>query len=307
MELSQIDLNKLHVFFVIAERGGVTAASRQLAITPSAVSQSLSALEQSLGIMLFNRVGRKLVLTREGQLLRRRFRSVQEELQRTLSELTDADAPVSGLVRLGLSLGVPRLQLAEFLASFGARHPGARLRVYYAPHADLNERLLDGRIDFVLSFDPQGEALGRIRSLRLFSQELVLVSTRKWWSSKFDLQRLREVPIVDYYQSAPLITRWVQHHYRRKAPKLDVRYWAATTDLATELILQGAGVGVLPRNLAAPHLRSKRLRLISTARAEVVDFIWLKELASAYRGPVLAAFRQAALEELAGSSPRASR
>jgi DNA-binding transcriptional LysR family regulator len=150
----------------------------------------------------------------------------------------------------------------------------------------------------VLSFDPEGEALGRIHSLRLFSQELVLVATRKWWSSSFDLQRLGEVPIVDYYQSAPLIRRWVQHHYRRKSPKLDVRYWAATTDLATELILQGAGVGVLPRNLAAPHLKSKRLRLISTTRAEVVDFIWLKELASAYRGPALAAFRQAALEEL---------
>ena len=97
---------------------------------------------------------------------------------------------------------------------------------------------------------------------------------------------------------APLITRWVQHHYRRKSPKLDVRYWAATTDLATELILRGAGVGVLPRNLAAPHLRAKQLRLVSTPRDEVVDHIWLKESTAAYRGPALAAFRRAALEEL---------
>jgi len=298
VELSQIDLNKLHTFFAVAEQGGVTAASRELSITPSAVSQSLSSLEKSLGLMLFNRVGRKLVLTREGQVLRRRFRDYQQALQQTLSELTDADAPVHGLIRLGLSLGVPRLQVAGLLAAFGARHPQTTVRVYYAPHADLNERLLAGRVDFVLSFDPEGEALGRIRSLRLFSQELVLVATRKWWSPKFDLNRLREVPIVDYYQSAPLIFRWVQHHYRRKSPKLDVRYWAATTDLATELILEGAGVGVLPRNLAAPHLKSRRLRVIETSRPEVIDFIWLKELAHAYRGPALTAFRQAALEEL---------
>jgi len=83
-----------------------------------------------------------------------------------------------------------------------------------------------------------------------------------------------------------------------------VRAWAATTDLALELILKGLGVGVLPREIAAPHLKSKRLRVIATGRPEVVDFIWLKELATAYRGPALAAFREAALRELSttGSS-----
>ena len=303
MELSQIDLNKLHTFFAVAEEGGVTAASRKLALTPSAVSQSLSGLEKSLGVQLFNRVGRKLALTHEGLVLRRRFRDYQQALQATLSDLVDRDGNVRGLVRLGLSLGVPRLPVAEFLAAFGERHPETTIRVYYAPHADLNARLLDGRVDFVLSFDPEGEALGRIRSLRLFSQELVLVSTPEWWTRKFGIERLREVPIVDYYQSAPLIHRWIQHHYRRKAPKLDVRIWAATTDLALELILRGAGVGVLPRNIAAPHLRSKRLRLIESGRPEVIDFIWLKELGSAYRGPALAAFRQAVIDELSTDGP----
>lgn len=301
MELSQIDLNKLHVFFAVAEQGGVTAASRKLALTPSAVSQSLSALEQSLGAKLFDRVGRRLVMTREGRLLRGRFRSYQQALQETLSELADEDAPVRGLVRLGLSLGVPRTRIADQLASFGAKHPATSVRVYYAPLSDLNERLLAGSIDFALSFDPEGEALGRIRSLRLFSQELVLVAARKWWKQKFDLDHLRGVPIVDYYQSAPLITRWVQHHYRRKSPRLKVRYWAATTDLAIELILKGAGVGVLPRELAAPYLKAKRLRLVGSSRAELVDFIWLKELENAYRGPALGAFRESAIEELSRS------
>ena len=43
MTLEQIDLNKLHTFFAVAEHDGVTAAARRLALTPSAVSQSLSA------------------------------------------------------------------------------------------------------------------------------------------------------------------------------------------------------------------------------------------------------------------------
>ena len=255
-----------------------------------------------MGIQLFNRVGRKLVPTPEGQTLHRRFREYQAGLQSLLSDLVDADAAVRGLVRLGLSLGVPRVRIAQFLGDFGKRHPETTLRVFYGAHDDLNARLLDGRADFVFSFGPEGEALGRIASKKLFAQELVLVSGRKWWTPGFDLEQLREVPIIDYYQSAPLIQRWIQHHYRRKPPKLDVRIWAATTDLALELILKGGGVCVLPRNIVTPYLRNGRLRIVETGRSEVIDFIWLKELSKAYRGRALAAFRQAALEDLAEES-----
>ena len=50
MRLEQVDLNKLHTFFAVAEHGGVTAAARRLALTPSAVSQSLSGLESALDV-----------------------------------------------------------------------------------------------------------------------------------------------------------------------------------------------------------------------------------------------------------------
>lgn len=298
MELARLDLNKLHTFFAVAECGGVTAAGRHLARTPSAVSQSLSGLETSLGVQLFNRVGRKLVLTQEGQLLHRRFRDYQRELQQTLSELVDTEGAVRGLVRLGLSLGVPRVRVAGFLADFSGRYPETAIRVYYETHDELNSGLLEGRLDYVFSFDPEGEAFGRIRAQRLFAQELVLVAGRKWWRPDFDLDALAATPVVDYYQSSPLVHRWIAHHYRRKAPRLDVRVWAATTDLALELILKGAGVGVLPRLVALPYLKTRRLRVVETGRPEVVDFIWMKELAGAYRGRALSAFRSSALDVL---------
>ena len=127
----------------------------------------------------------------------------------------------------------------------------------------------------------------------------MLVAGRRWWKPDFGLDSLAAAPVVDYYQSSPLIHRWIAHHYRRKAPRLQVRVWAATTDLALELILKGAGVGVLPRNLVLPYLKTRRLRVVETGRAEVVDFIWMKELANAYRGPALSAFRSSAIEGLA--------
>jgi hypothetical protein len=63
MRLHNLDLNKLHVFGAVVEQGGVGSAAAHLGRTPSAVSQSVSALEGGLGVKLFDRVGKRLVLT----------------------------------------------------------------------------------------------------------------------------------------------------------------------------------------------------------------------------------------------------
>ena len=70
MDLDRLDANKLLTFLAVAEAGGVTAASRRLALTRSAVSHSLRALEASLGLPLFHRVGKRMIPTREGRVLR---------------------------------------------------------------------------------------------------------------------------------------------------------------------------------------------------------------------------------------------
>ena len=69
MKLDKLDLNRVYTFFAVAEYGGISGAARRLSRTRSTVSQSLSALEASLERRLFDRVGWRLVLTREGQLL----------------------------------------------------------------------------------------------------------------------------------------------------------------------------------------------------------------------------------------------
>jgi len=63
MELHNVDLNKVATFLAIAELASVTAAAAHLALTRSAVSHSLRTLEGQLGVALFHRVGRGLVLT----------------------------------------------------------------------------------------------------------------------------------------------------------------------------------------------------------------------------------------------------
>lgn len=326
MKLNDVDLNKLGTFLAVARAGGVSRAARQLGRTPSAVSQSLGALEASLGCKLFDRVGKRLVPTRAGQVLSAAVARYGAELEHTLGELEGGGARVAGLVRLGLFLGFPRTKSRELLMTFAERYPEASVRVVYAPERDLLARLRDNRIDFLLSLRG-GEAL-ELSSTRLFEQELVLVAAAGFFPRGFSLEALERTPIVDYYQSDPLITRWLAHHFpERPRVALRVRFWAATTDLVLELVQSGAGVAVLPRHMlrgvvARERATRRHTERVTRARAErallrevgpggppLVDAVWLHEPKGAYRDPTQRAFREVVLSALAApiaAAPRAA-
>ena len=299
MLLKELDLNKLHVFAAVAEHGGVSRAAAELGRTPSAVSQSVTALEDALGVKLFDRIGKRLVLTRGGQLLHADVRGHHAALQRTVDTLRHDAGDVRGGVRVGVYLGFPRLRLATFLTRFRAKHPHVELRIVYAPQEDLSARLLRGRLDFAFALRPRNDTHAALTSTQLFEEALLLVATRRFFRRGFTVDALTRTPVVDYYQSDPLIERWLAHHYGRRAPKPTVAIWAATTDLVVDLLLNHAGVGILPRTVAAPYLRSGRLRAVRTQRAALTDWIWLNEVRNAYRDRALAVFRETVVRELA--------
>lgn len=299
MQLNNLDLNKLHAFGAVVERGGVGSAAAALGRTPSAVSQSVSALEGTLGVKLFDRVGKRLVLTRGGQLLYEHVREHHAALQQTVDQLVNETGEVQGLVRIGVYLGFPRLRLAAFLTRFRARHRRVQLRVVYAPQEDLNARLLRNRLDFAFALWPRPDGHARLQSTQLFEEALVLAASRRFFRRGFSLEELSRTPVIDYYQSDPLIERWLAHHYGEGTPRPTVAIWAATTDLVLDLVLNHAGAGVLPRYVAAPYVRRRRLVALRTTRAALTDWIWLNELRGAYRDRTLEVFREAVLHELA--------
>jgi DNA-binding transcriptional LysR family regulator len=299
VNLDSIDLNKLRTFAEVARAGGVSGAARQLSLTRSAISQSLATLEASLGVRLFDRVGRRLVPTQEGRTLARHFARVHEELRDALAEVTNVERAVRGVVRLGLFPGASRALVARAVASFSARNAGARVKLGFGSHAELRAALLGNRLDFALSLQRARDAPTRIRSTILMRQTLVLVSSERPPRGRaVDPAFLEGRPIIDYYPASPLIRRWLAHHFPRRRIAADIRVWAASTDLALELALLGAGAAVVPRSLAEPLVREGRLYEIRGPRAELDDTVWLEESAGAWRSATLEAFRATLVAEL---------
>jgi len=298
VEVGNVDLNKLRTFFVIAESGGVSAAARRLSLTRSAVSHSLSGLEEGLGVRLFHRVGKQLVLTREGMALRRAYRDLEARLGAALDEIGGEPGALRGWIRLGLYPGFSRVRLAAVVQRFRGAHPDARVRLVHASRADLQERLLAGRLDFALSLRPtDAPAVRHIRSTRLAEQSLVLAAARGTRRVGQHVDKISALPVVDYFRGDPLIDRWTTHHYGpSRARRRNVVVWVGGgTDLALELTVRGVGVCVLPEDLVDPYRRRGELRVIAGRRAPLRDGIWLNEIDAARESPIQAAFRAALL------------
>ena len=97
---SRMDWDKLRVFHAVADAGSFTHAGDTLSLSQSAVSRQVHSLEESLGVMLFHRHARGLILTEQGELLYRSVHDVFHQLAMTEAVLTDSKERPEGPLRI---------------------------------------------------------------------------------------------------------------------------------------------------------------------------------------------------------------
>ena len=96
-----MDLHHLKVFHAAADTGGFTHASRALRLSQSTVSQHIRQLEDDLGCQLFMRVGKRVLLTEAGQLLREHCERILQDVKSAEMAIQDLNGLQRGKVRFG--------------------------------------------------------------------------------------------------------------------------------------------------------------------------------------------------------------
>jgi len=293
MKLNNLDLNKLHVFSVAGQASSFSVAAAKLGLSRSAVSQAISGFEQALGVQLFDRVGRGVVLTNAGQQLLERSLQYQASLEQTLTELSQRAEFPKGTARLGVFIGSSRSRLTGCIADFLSEFAEVSVKVVFLPQAELAHRLVERKLDVALSIYPLSRHARLVESHALFQEQLLLVCTLRHHLARPTLNQVRKLPFVDYYESGELTRTWIRHHFRADPGKLRIRAHAAGVDWVLDLIERDVGAGIVPRYVAAPLLSSGRLRQIRTKRAELADTIWLNQLRGFQQEPGAARFLEA--------------
>ncbi len=118
-----MDWDKLRIFHAVAEAGSFTHAGETLHLSQSAVSRQISSLEDSLGVRLFHRHARGLILTEQGELLYRTVHDVFAKLTMVEARLGDSHEQPQGPLKIATTVGLGSLWLTPRIREFIELYP----------------------------------------------------------------------------------------------------------------------------------------------------------------------------------------
>ena len=171
-----IDLDSLEIFRAVVQEGGIVRAANKLNRVQSNVTTRIKQLEERLGLPLFRRQGRALVLSPEGELLlsyaQRLFRLADE------AENELRTGKPMGVFRIGSLESTAGSRLAPILSRFHKLYPGVVVELVTGTTGALVQRVANFEIEAAFVSEPF-TAPG-LEKLKVFEEELVLITSREW-------------------------------------------------------------------------------------------------------------------------------
>lgn len=170
-----IDLDSLEIFRAVVREGGVVRAAERLHRVQSNVTTRIKQLEQRLGVTLFQRQGRSLVLTAEGEAL-----LVQaERLLRMADEVENSvqSEQARGLLRLGSMESTAGSRLPKVLSGYHRLYPDVQIELQTGTTAALLRKVRDYRVD--AAFVGESFHAPDLQAQPVFEEELVLVTSKQ--------------------------------------------------------------------------------------------------------------------------------
>lgn len=143
-----MELRVLHYFLAVAREQNISAAAQSLHLTQPTLSRQLKELEEELGKQLIIRGNRKITLTEDGMILRKRAEEILDLVSRTEKELTQSDTTISGDIYIGTGETDGVRQIARIAHHLQKSHPGIHFHIVSGDAVDVCERLDKGLLDF---------------------------------------------------------------------------------------------------------------------------------------------------------------
>jgi len=171
---------RIIVFRAVAEQVSFRKASEILHLSQPAVSQHIHALEEELGVRLFDRSGNRIRLTAAGKLLLDYAHKGAQLAQKTRESIAEISGDLRGELRIGASTTVAQYVLPTMLGAFQKRHPNIKLSVVSGNTEDIVARLATASIDVGMI---EGPPLSREIHLEPFLEDsmiLIAPATAEW-------------------------------------------------------------------------------------------------------------------------------
>ncbi|MEE1171836.1 MAG: LysR family transcriptional regulator [Ruminococcus sp.] len=147
-----MEFRVLQYFLAVTREGNISAAAQSLNLSQPSLSRQLKDLEDELGTTLFIRGKRRIELTEEGLILRKRAGEMMQLMELTESEISGVKNEISGSLNIGAGESYSMHRITKVFYQLKKDYPGIRLNVISGDTEDLKDNLDRGLLDFALIF-----------------------------------------------------------------------------------------------------------------------------------------------------------
>ncbi|HTI85136.1 MAG TPA: LysR family transcriptional regulator [Alphaproteobacteria bacterium] len=292
-----MDWDKLRVFHAVGEAGSFTHAGEVLNLSQSAVSRQISALEESLGVPLFHRHARGLILTEQGELLYQTTRDVFSRLAAVQSMLSESTEKPTGPLRITTTI------------AFGSIWLTPRMKEFLDAYPDIGVSLIltDGEVDLAMREADVAVRMSPPREADLIQRRLMTMHLHVYASPEY-LKRhstpKQPADLVDHFiifygeETRPPVTNinWLQDLTRGKNRSSSQLLKVNSIYGMYRAAQSGLGIAALPDYIVGKH--SNLVRILPELEGPSFDtyFVYPEELRNSKR---VAVFREFLLRKIA--------
>ena len=243
-----IDFELYRIFFVTAEAGSITNASKELFISQPAVTKQIQKLETILGCNLFIRTKKGLILTEVGK-------SIYIDIKNGIKSFEIAEQKIKGLkqlehgiIKIGIGTTLTRKFLLPYLKEFHENYPNIKIEIQTDPYSELKEKLKHGKVDFVISKIPdvldedlESTKLGEINECFVASEKFIELKDKTILK-----EELPNYPILLQTNTAN-IRRYFDKYCEDNNIIITSLNEIASSSLLIDFVKAGFGIGVVTK------------------------------------------------------------
>lgn len=253
-----MDLAALNMFIEVARRGSFAEVARERGVDPSSVSRTIAALEDALGIRLFQRTTRQVRLTEAGELYLKRVETLAQEIDVARDDALALSSGPRGTLRVTATVAFGICRLAPLLPAFRAAYPDLKVELVLA---DNNLDLVTERIDLAIRLAPgiSGDLIGT----KLMDTRYMICASPDYLRTAPAIETPRDLEHVScvLYTLGDFRTRW---RFRRAGEDLfDVpvqgQFYISNALAVRDSALRGLGPALLADWIASDAIRDGRL------------------------------------------------
>ena len=290
-------IRALQTFLAAARLGSFAAAGQEVGLTAAAVGLQVRALEEELGVALFDRSARAVVLNPEG---RRRVPAVKDLVERwqQLHAQPEGDA-LGGTVVMGALVSALMGAFADALWTLKRRHPSLEVTLFAGQSADFMARVERGELDAAVVTQPPLRLPTTLAWTPLYREPMVLVVPTKphFALPAAPLQMLAQCPFMRFDRrtwTGLLVDEALAQCRATVVEGLELN----SVEAIVELVRQGFGIAIVPQLANLRWSRDKALRVVPLPRVTVQRHVGLLER----RGHGRERFTQALKDHFSGST-----